>query len=305
MTDRDPLEGVAVFLAIADHLSFTSAATALGLSRATVSAQLSALEARLGARLFNRSTRQVHLTEAGAAYREALTGVLARAREAERAVAALQGEASGRLKLSAPPDLGQRFLVPMIAEFTARLPAISIELDLSHRAVDLVGQGFDLAIRGTFAVEPSLVTRRIGSSPVRVVASPAYLKRHGTPRTAAELAGHRLLHFSLLRWGRAWHLKRNGVEEEIPVAPGFSVNDGEALRMAALHGMGVTLLPGFIIGDDVRAGRLVPILPEWAPPPVPLHAVYPANRHIAAKVKRFVDFLARRFRGNPDLDAEN
>ncbi len=303
MRTTDPLHGIAAFLAIADRLSFTAAAESLGLTRATIGAQLRELERRLGVRLVQRSTRHVALTVAGAAYREALAGLLQQVGAAERAAAFFQTEAAGRLKVSAPPDLAQRHMIAMIAAFMKAHPGIAVDLDLSHGAVNLVEQGFDLAIRGTLSVEPNLITRQIGSSPIHITAAPAYLAEHGAPATPDELAGHACLHFAMLRWGRAWLMSRDGVETRVALTPRLMINDGESLRRAALEGVGIALLPAFLVGEDVRAGRLVPVLTDWTVPSIPLHAVYPANRNIAAKVRLFVGFLADRFAAHPDLGA--
>lgn len=301
MKSLDPLEGIATFLAVAESLNFSRAAEATGLSRATVSAQLRALEQRLGTVLLQRTTRSVRLSEAGAAYRDALVGVLPQVREAEHAVASFQKESVGRLRVAAPPELAADYLAPAIAGFMAEHPALAIELDLSYAAVNLVEAGFDLAIRGTISVEPNLVTRKLGASPVLLAASPGYLARAGTPASPEALSAHACLHFSELRWGRVWHFTRDGAELRVPIVPRLEVNDGRTLRQAALAGGGITLLPGFLLGPDLRAGRLVRLFPDWTIATVPINAVYPANRHIASKVRAFVAYLARRLGQEPDL----
>jgi len=303
MRTNDPLGGVAVFLAVAEHLSFSAAAEVLGISRATVSSQVQELEKRLGVRLLQRSTRSVTLTEAGSAYRDALTGVLVQIREAERAATFFQTEAVGRLRIAAPPDLGQRHLMPIVAEFIKRYPGVHVEVSYSHSTVNLIEEGFDLAIRGTLTLEPNLITRSLGHSPIVVCASPEYLNLHGAPLHPEDLSHHACLHFAPLRWGRVWVMRREGREVHAPITPRLEVNDGESLRRAALEGAGITLLPTFIVGDDLRAGGLVQVLRDWAVAEIPVHAVYPANRHIAAKVRAFVDFVAARFRDHPDLQA--
>lgn len=301
MKTADPMAGIAAFLAVADRASFSAAAGDLKLGRATVGAQVRALEQRLGVRLLQRSTRAVALTEAGAAYREALTGVSAQVRGAERAATAFQTEAVGRLRIAAPPDLGPRHLTPVIAGYLAANPAVTIDLSLSTAPVDLIAGGYDLVIRGALAVEPTLVTRRIGSSPIVVCAAPAYLARRGTPASPHDLPSHDCLHFSELRWGRNWHFDRGDHSVRIPVVPTLECNDGPTLLAAAVAGLGIALEPAFVVGAAIRAGTLVPILTDWHVADVPLHAVYPAHRHIARKVRSFVDMLARSFAGDPDL----
>ena len=292
MKTLDPLDGIAAFLAVATHLSFSRAADELGMARATVGAQVRQLEDRLGIRLFHRSTRSIALTEAGAAYREALSGVLPQIREAERAASFFQKETAGRLRMSAAPDLGQLVIVPVVAEFLKANPAISIELDLSHRAVNLIEDGFDLAIRGRLSVDINLVTRQLATSTIVVCAAPAYIAEHGMPETPYDLAHHACLHFAELRWGRIWPFSRDGEEYRIPIVPRLELNHSIGLRDAALLGTGVVLLPDFIVGEDMRRGRLVRLLPDWDIGMIQLQAVYPANRHIAVKVRRFVSFLA-------------
>ena len=301
MKTVDPLHGVAAFLAVAEHESFTAAAVAIGLTRSTVSAQVADLEARLGLRLFHRSTRLVRLTPAGQAYRDRLGDIAERVDLAERAARAEHHAPEGRLRITAPPDLGQRFLLPWVAEFLATHPATRIELDLSNAAQNLIERRMDLAIRGTLDVEPNLITRKLGSSPLVTCAHPGYLARRGHPASPAELADHDLLHFSNLRRGRVWTMTRGAERVEVPVSPRLELNEGWALRTAALEGVGICQLPTFVIGDLLRAGALAPVLSEWDPGQVPLHAIYPDNRLIAERVRAFVAFIARKARSEPDL----
>lgn len=304
MKTVDPLHGVAAFLAVADHQSFTGGAAALGLTRATVSAQVSDLEARLGVRLLHRSTRAVRLTPAGEAYRSRLADLPARLSAAERAARAEQTAPAGRLRLTAPPDLAHRILVPWIVEFQDQHPGITIEMDLSTAARHLIEERFDLAIRGVLAIEPHLVTRRIGGSPLITCARPDYLARRGIPQAPGDLAGHDLLHFSGLRKGRIWTMTRGDARVEVPIAPRLELSDGTSLRVAALAGAGICQLPAFVLGHDLRAGRLLPVLTDWSAGEVPVHAVYPDNRLIAQRVKAFVAFLARKARDEPDLNGQ-
>ena len=301
MKTADPMAGIAAFLAVADRKSFSAAADDLGLGRATVGAQVRALEQRLGVRLLQRSTRLVTLTEAGSAYRAALAGISSQVGEAERAAVSFQTEAVGALRIAAPPDLGPLHLAPVIARYLSENPAVSIDLVLSTDVVDLIGGGFDLAIRGALEVEPTLVTRRIGSSPIVVCASPGYLNRHGTPASPQELAAHACLHFSELRWRRSWQFRRDEEIVTVPIAPQFECNDGPTLLAMAVAGAGIALEPAFVVGRALRAEQLVPVLADWHVPGIPLHAVYPANRHIARKVRTFVDMLAHAFAQDPDL----
>jgi DNA-binding transcriptional LysR family regulator len=294
MRSVDPLEGLAAFITVAKHLSFTKAAEELSMSRATVSAQVQALEAKLGVRLLQRSTRAVVLTEAGAAYFQSLIGIIPQIREAERAALSYQEEVVGRLKMTVPPEFAQIHMAPIIAEFLKRNPSVSIDVTFSHRAVNLIDEGYDLAIRGTIVLEPNLITRHIGDSPLIICAAPEYIEKHGAPTEPIELADHACLHFSGLRWGNVWVLKRDGQTLRIPIVPRYLANDGITLRDVAVAGAGLTLLPMFEIGPEIRDGRLVRVLDAWEIGSVPIHAVYPANKNIASKVRRFTDFLVKR-----------
>ncbi len=301
MKSVDPLHGIAAFLAVAEHESFTAAAEAIGLTRATISAQVSDLEHRLGVRLFHRSTRLVRLTQAGEVYRDQLSDLRERVDLAERAARARHNAPDGRLRITAPPDFSERFLIGWISQFLSANPGIRIDLDMSNEARNLIEHRLDLAIRGTIEVEPNLITRQIGASALHTCASPDYLARRGVPQTPAELADHDLLHFSHLRRGRIWTFSRGAEKIDVPIDPRLELSEGWALRMAALEGSGICQLPAFVVGHTLQSGRLVPLLTAWSPGQVPLHAVYPDNRLIAQRVKAFVGFLARRAKAEPDL----
>lgn len=301
MKTLDPLFGLTAFLTVAETLSFSRAADDLGMSRATIGAQVRDLERRLGIRLFHRTTRTVVLTEAGTAYRQGLIGVLPQIREAERAASAYQQQAIGRLRISVPSDLTSNYVLPAVSEFLQINPKLTIDLDLSIDPVNLIEEGFDLAIRGRISVEPNSVTRQIGISPIVLCASPQYIALHGTLRDPEELKHHACLHFSPLRWGRCWQFHKGERNFRIPIVPRLEANDGHILMAAAIAGLGITLGPTFILGPALRSGQLIPLLTDWTIATIPIHAVYPANRHIAVKVRSFVSFLADRFAGHPDL----
>ena len=277
MKTLDPLAGVSAFLSVAETLSFSRAAENLALGRATVSAQVQDLERRLGIRLFQRTTRAVVLTEAGSAYLQALSGVMPQVREAERAAASFQHEAVGRMRVSTAPDLGPDHVIPAIAAFLKFNPGLSIDLELSMETVNLVEQKFDLAIRGTITIEPNLITRQLGASPIILSASPEYLSRRGAPLHPEDLAHHDCLHFSHLRWGRLWQFSRGEDKLRVPIVPRLVCNDGRSLLAAAIHGLGIAMEPTFVVGPAIRSGELVPVLTDWTLATVPLHAVYPAK----------------------------
>lgn len=301
MKTLDPLAGVSAFIAVSETLNFGAAAERLGLSRTTVSAQVAELERRLGVRLLQRSTRHVRLTEAGAAYRGALGGVVGQVRDAAQVAESYQTEAVGKIRLTAPDELCERYVVPAMAEFLADQPGLSMEIELSSRRVDIVKEGFDLAIRASLAVEPTLIVRRLATSPVTLTAAPAYLERRGVPSHPDELSGHDLVHHSGLKAGALWVMRRGGEERRVPVGAHVQVNTGSVLRDAAIAGLGITYLPEFFTGEAIRAGRLVRVLDDWTIQAVDINAVYPSNRNITPKVRGFVSVLARQFEGRPDF----
>lgn len=301
MKTLDPLAGVSAFIAVSETLNFGAAAERLGMSRATVSAQIGELEKRLGVRLFQRSTRHVRLTEAGEAYRVALGGVSGQVEEAERIAQSFQTEAIGKIRLTAPDELCERYIVPAMAEFLADQPGLAIEIELSSRRVDIVEEGFDLAIRASLAVEPNLIVRRLATSPVTLTASPDYLARRGTPQTPDDLLAHDIVHHSGLKAGALWIMRRGDEERRVPVSAHVQVNIGGVLRDSAIAGLGITYLPEFITGDAIRSGKLVRLLTDWRIQSVHVNAVYPSNRNITPKVRGFVSVLARRFDGALDF----
>ncbi len=191
--------------------------------------------------------------------------------------------------------------MPWVAEFLAQHAGIRIELDLSNAAHNLIEQKFDLAIRGILEIEPNLITRRLGSSPLLTCARPDYLARRGRPQVPMDLVGHDLLHFSSLRRGRVWTMTRGEERVQVPILPKLELNEGWALRTAALEGAGICQLPAFVIGDALRAGNLARVLEDWEAGQVPLHAVYPDNRLIAERVRAFVNFIARKAKDEADV----
>jgi DNA-binding transcriptional LysR family regulator len=301
MKSLDPLSGVSAFIAVSETLNFGSAAEQLGLARATISAQIAELEKRLGVRLFQRSTRHVRLTEAGLAYRTALGGVMGQVTQASQLAQSYQTEAVGKIRVSAPEELCERYIVPAMAEFLADQPGLAMELDLTSRRVDVIKEGFDLAIRASLFVDPNLIVRRLGTARVTLTASPDYVARRGAPKTIEEIHEHDIIHHTGLKAGALWVMRRGEEERRVPVATHVQANVGSVLRESAIAGLGITYLPEFITGDAIRAGKLVRVLPEWRIQSVDVNAVYPSNRNITPKVRGFVSVLAKRFEGMPDF----
>jgi DNA-binding transcriptional LysR family regulator len=280
----DLLDGVAAFARVVEAGSFSAAARRLRISKSATSAHVQRLEERLGVRLLHRTTRRISLPEAGAAYYRHCARIVAEAESAEQAARALQREPRGMLSISAPDTFGPMHVAPAITEFLARFPGLAIDISLSPRHVDLVQEGLDLAIRiGTLKDSP-LVVRRLAPSRFVLCAAPAYLKMRGVPRVPDDLLRHACFGVSLMPWG-----------DECS-------NSADILRAAALSGLGIALLPSWAVGDDLRSRALTRILPGCEPPPSAVYAVYPSNRLMSAKVRAFVDHLARRIGRMPYWD---
>jgi len=297
------LADIAVFVRVVERGSFTLAAEDLQLSRAVVSKYLSRLEERLGARLLHRTTRRLSLTEAGAALFEASRGAIERIEEAEGAVARFQSSPRGRLRVSAPMSFGILHLGPALAEFARANPAISLDVRLDDRYVNLVEEGIDVAVRIGKLADSSLVARRLGTTRAVACASPAYLAEHGEPETPEDLASHECLLYAYLSTANVWRFTaRDG--REIPVASTgrLRANNGILLAEAAVLGQGILMTPSFYVGSLLREGKLRPILEDYRLPELGIHAVYPQTSHVPPKVRAFVDFLVKRFGRKPDWE---
>lgn len=296
MADLSELE---IFVNVVDAGSFTAAARNLGVSKSHVSKQVSALEDRLGAQLLHRTTRSLSLTDAGQAFYERGTLILEQLEEAERAVTQLHATPRGRLKISVPMTFGLRFVSPLIAEFLTEFPDLRVELDLSDRKVDVIEEGFDLAIRIGELQDSSLMLRKLAPATRYCCASPEYLAEHGTPTRPADLADHQCLEYTYGRLNTWQFIGPGGEEQFVQVDGRLRANNGEALVDACLAGLGVCLVPDFMTGDHIKAGRLVRLLDEWNEWNAGVYALYPHNRHLSAKVRQFVDFLVDKFSPAP------
>lgn len=291
------LEDMRILVDAVDLQSFTAAAERLGLSKQYVSKRISALEARLGARLLNRTTRRLHPTELGLAYYERAVRILQEVEDAEQMIASEIATPRGRLRLSAPMSFGTMHLSPLLPEFLARHGDVQLELDLSDRMVDLVGEGYDMGVRIGALQDSSLTAQLIASVGVHTCASPAYLAKHGAPATPDQLDGH-----ACLLYGHAksveWIFNREGKPHPHPVRGRFRVNNGELARDAAVAGLGIVQLPAFIIGAEMASGSLMPVLDDVRPPPVSIYAVYPHHRQSSLLIRTFSTFLRERFSGS-------
>ena len=284
------------FVRVVEHGSFARAAERLSMSTSAVSRQVAELEAHLDARLLNRTTRRISLTEAGRSFFERSIQLLADLEEAEGDARTAGVTPKGRLRLTCGVSFGERRLAPVIAAFGARYPELSFELDLSDRVVDLVEEGYDLAVRIGTGGPPGLVSRVLGHSQLVCCASPAYLAAHGMPEHPRDLARHRCLEYSYVAPGVVWNFRdASGETHNVRIAGPVRANNGRMLVELAALGAGIVLEPDFIVEPEVQAGRLRMLLPGFEPPRTPIAAVYPSRRHLSSKVRAFVDYLAACF----------
>ena len=302
----DRLTEMEAFVRVVDLGGFTDAARKMGVSKSAVSKHVSALEARLGARLLNRTTRRVNPTEIGLAYYDRAARVLSEATEADAMAASMQGTPQGELRVSAPLSFGIRHLGPAVSDFLKAYPEVAVRVSLDDRFVELVAEGFDLAVRIGALPDSTLIARKLAETALVLVASPDYLRRAGAPQTIDDLAEHQLLHYSNLASGHSWRLRApSGDERQVRAVGRLTVNNGDALLRAACDGLGIALSPAFICAEALRDGTVVEVLPAARPVPLGLWAVYPAGRFTQPKLRVFVDFLAERFKASgPDWLAE-
>ncbi len=290
------------FIKVVDTRSFTAAAERLNLSKSVVSRRIAELENRLGARLLNRTTRKLSLTEVGQAFYERCTRILADLDEAEQAVADLHAAPRGRLRVNAPVSFGLLHLAPAVSDFLTRYPAIEIEMDLNDRYVDLIDEGYDLAVRIGRLRDSSLIAKRLAPARHVVCASPAYLEKHGTPTAPEDLTAHNCLIYTNVPPAEQWQFRVGGEMRTVRVSGSLRANNGDLLREAAIAGVGIAVMPTFLCGDALSSGALKCLLLESYAVESAVHAVYPQNRHLSPKVRVFVDFLANRFGPQPYWD---
>ncbi|HEX3631922.1 MAG TPA: LysR family transcriptional regulator [Casimicrobiaceae bacterium] len=287
---------MAAFAKVVESGSFVRAAARLATSVSAVSRHVAELEAHLDVRLLNRTTRRLSLTESGTAFYQHCVQLLADLDEAEQSVAASAITPRGTLRLSAPVTFGERHLAPAIAAFIDRYLEMRFDVELSDRAVDLVDEGFDAALRIGAIGSQNLVGRPVGETSLVCCAAPAYLERRGAPAHPEDLAGHDCLTYEYASQRNIWPFRqRDGVIRQLKVSGPVHANSGRFLEALAVEGRGIAYEPDFICGPDIRAGRLVAILLEFQPPPGTIQLVYPSRRHLSAKVRAFADFLRERF----------
>ncbi|MFS2179642.1 LysR family transcriptional regulator [Rhizobium pisi] len=285
-----------VFVSVVERGGFSAAATARRMTPSAVSKLVARLEVRLGARLVNRSTRKLQLTPEGCAFYERSIAILADITEAERQASSGE-EASGRIRINTSGSFGNHVLAPLVPAFMALHPAVTLDISHTDRIVDLMEERADVAIRAGPLKNSSLIARKLGATGKRIVASPDYLKRHGEPRTLADLRRHCRIGFSYARAVEGWPMREDGETVTVPITPGVQVADGEAMRHLALSGAGLARLVDFTVRGDIDAGRLVTVLEEANPGDLEeFHALYMGQGPLPARVRALLDFLASHVR---------
>ena len=296
----DRFRAITAFVRIVETGSLAAAARRLDVSVSALSRLLAELESHLGTRLIHRTTRRLALTETGRAFYERAVQLTADLAEAEEAVSSAAVAPRGTLRLTSSAAFGTGYLASAIADFRLQYRDLRFEVELSERAVDLVDEGLDLAIRIGPIGSQALIGRRIADAHIVCCASPAYLERHPAPTTPADLAAHECLIYEYAAGGAQWSfVDPAGATQTVRVAGSARANNGAMLAALAISGAGIAYEPDFIVAPAVRAGRLVPLLRGYAPPSIAIHAMYPSRRHLSAKVRTFVDFLVARFEGTP------
>lgn len=290
------LEDLQIFVATLEQRSFTAAARAMGLSKQYVSRRIGALEAALGVRLLNRTTRRLQPTELGLALYERAQGILAAVRDTEEMLTSHSATVRGTLRVSAPVSFGTLHLAQRLPRFMQMHPDVEITLDLNDRHVDLIAEGYDMALRGGVLPDSSLIARRLALVCIEVVAAPAYLQARGTPVHPDELAAHECLLFG--QGGPVeWPFQVDGKTVRLPVHGRLRANNGEVVRDAAIAGLGIASLPDFIVAQAVADGRLVRLLEAFQAPIAGVHAVYPSHRQPSRAVQAFTEFLREELAG--------
>ena len=290
----DRLTSMTAFTKVVENGGFSAAARRLNMSVTMVSSHVQALEERLGVRLLNRTTRKVSLTEAGQSYYERCSQILAEVAEADEAAGELQSTPRGVLRLNITQALAP-LLGRVIAAYVGRNPHASVDMTMTDRMVDMVEEGFDLAIRVTPIPESNLIIRRLASFRHVLCASPAYLDRRGRPASPRDLVGHNCLNYLHYPYGQDWHFVSGTTDLSVRVAGNFRCNSAVALVQAAASGLGILLAPSFMIAAELKAGLVVPILTDFLPIEFEVVALYPHRRHLSAKVRAFIDLLTEQF----------
>ncbi|MEP0706647.1 LysR family transcriptional regulator [Parvibaculum sp.] len=290
------LNAYAVYASVVELGGFTAAADALGLSKSMVSRQISTLEDALGVRLLNRTTRRISLTEAGAVVFERAQRIVTEAQEAAEEATCVEGAVRGQLRINAPMSFGISQLGPVMPEFMARYPELTVDLVLNDRRINLIEEGFDVSLRISALTDSSLIARQLAPVERYIVGSPSYFEKHGVPKRPADLAGHDFMLYTLLSRPNILEMENaKGEKEQVELKGRFLCNNADAMVEMMLKGMGLVFSPDVLCHRHLKSGALVRVLEDWTVPALTLHAIYPHSRHLAAKVRAFVDFTVEKF----------
>ena len=289
----DRLKQIETFVAVATKGSLTAAAQGEGVAPAIIGRRMDALEARLGVKLLLRTTRRISLTHEGSAFLEDCQRLITDFNNAEASVSAGGVKASGHLRITAPAGFGRRHVAPLVPSFLDQHPDVSLSLNLSDRVVDLVEEGYDMAVRIGRLASSSLIGRQLSSTRMVLCASPGYLAAHGAPRHPRDLADHAVISYSLFSMGEQWEFEGPDGPVSVKVEPRMRTNSGDTCRQAALHDSGIVLQPSFLVGDDLRSGGLVELMPEYRSIELGIYAVYASRQHVSPKVRLLIDHLQR------------
>ncbi|MFZ4124665.1 MAG: LysR family transcriptional regulator [Rickettsiales bacterium] len=292
---------IPTFVKVVELQSFSKAAKAMGMTKSAVSKQVQSLEDSLKVRLLNRTTRSVRLTDEGEHFYQQARHVVEAVSEAERSVQNLNQNPSGVLKITAPESFGHYHLASALAEFSKLYPDITLEAEFTNRFANILDEGIDVAIRIASLTDSSLIARKLARCQMVMAASPDYIAKHGLPKHPDELVNHRVIEYSYADRPKEWRFKdKDGRAYIAPITVAMRSNNGQMFREAALSGLGIVCVPSFIIGYDVKQGKLTHVMPEFEPQPERnIYALFPHNRYMSAKVRLFVDFIAERFNGTP------
>ena len=288
----DRLTSLTAFVRVVDSGGFSAAGRHLNMSTTMVSNHVQSLEDRLGARLLNRTTRKVSLTEIGKAYYDRCTQILADLEQADDIAGAMQSTPRGTLRIYAATHIIP-FIAPVVGEFLAAYPDVKVDLSMGERTIDIVDEGFDIAVRLTPPPDSSLIVRSLATWRHVLCCSPSYLEKHPRPQQLSELSQHNCVRHALYPFEDGWHFTdRKGVPAVVRISGNLLTNSGETLRLAALEGVGVCMAAGFLVHEDLESGRLIRLLPEYRPVEMSMNAIYPHRHHLSAKVRTFIDLLA-------------
>jgi len=297
------LQAMEVFVHVVDCGSFTRAGEMLQLPKATVSTLVQSLETSLASKLLHRTTRHVSVTSDGAAYYERCIRILSDVRDAEESLSRHRFSPSGKLRVDTPTGLASEILIPALPEFFERYPDITLELGSTDRPVDLVEEGVDCAVRGGQLIDENLIARRVGIINFVTCAAPSYIDRYGMPLHPNDLERHRCVNYFSAKTGKVsrWDFNRDGERIEVVLPGTLALNDSNSYVKAGLAGLGVISMTDYLLNEHLATGSMVRLLPEWRSDPLPVHVVYPQNRHLSAKVRAFVEWVAELFANHPHL----